>query len=208
MNKDCAPSPPMRKRRTAQKLSFKKSSQLEEKIDGLVSLVKSAGIVPVITLDETVGSSRSSSVLTANENVSGSTTNPGTNEYSSPNSGLNSFPSNLNGFFCGTTPYHEKKFYSHVREPGPIDAESYLNKFRNQYVKHLPFIIISPSTTAIELREYRPLLWFSIMTVASNDSEQQIVLSKEMRCIFGREAYTEGTRNMDLLLSILVYITW
>lgn len=208
MNKECVPSPPMRKRRTAQKLSIKKSSKLEAKLDGLVSLVKSAGIVPTITLDETVDASPNESIFTTNEDVSESTENPGTNEYFSPAHGIPSLPSNINGFFCGTVPDPQKKFYSHVREPGSVDAEAYLNEFRTRFVKHLPFIIISPTTRAAELRTYRPLLWLSIMTVASKNAEQQIVLSREMRSIFGKEAYVEGTRTMDLLLSVLVYIAW
>jgi len=93
-------------------------------------------------------------------------------------------------------------------EPSPEDAESYLNKFRTNFVKHLPFIVISPSVTAHQLRQERPILWVCIMTVASSNSTQQIVLSKEVRGILGREAYVEGTRNMDLLLAVLVYAAW
>jgi hypothetical protein len=46
------------------------------------------------------------------------------------------------------------------------------------------------------------------MTVASSNSTQQISLSKEVRGILAREAFVEGTRNMDLLFAILVYATW
>jgi hypothetical protein len=46
------------------------------------------------------------------------------------------------------------------------------------------------------------------MATASNSSTEQILLSKEIRAIFGREAYVEGTRNMDFLLAVLVYAAW
>lgn len=36
MNKDCQPSPPMRKRRAISRPTVKKTSKLEEKIDGLM----------------------------------------------------------------------------------------------------------------------------------------------------------------------------
>lgn len=62
--------------------------------------------------------------------------------------------------------------------------------------------------TAYQLRQESPILWLCIMTVASTRSIQQEALSKEMRGVFGREAYVEGTRNMDLLLAVLVYATW
>ncbi|KAL9016820.1 MAG: hypothetical protein Q9185_005864 [Variospora sp. 1 TL-2023] len=39
------------------------------------------------------------------------------------------------------------------------------------------------------------------MTVASTRSRQQVTLSREVRQLFGREAYLGGTRSMDLLLA-------
>ena len=62
--------------------------------------------------------------------------------------------------------------------------------------------------TSLERRRARPLLLVCIMAVASSKSTQQIALSKEARAIFGREAFVEGIKNMDLLLGILVYATW
>ena len=62
--------------------------------------------------------------------------------------------------------------------------------------------------TARRLRQERPILWACIMTVASSNSRQQIVLSREVRGLLGREAYVEGTRNMDLLLAAFVYTVW
>jgi hypothetical protein len=62
--------------------------------------------------------------------------------------------------------------------------------------------------TAQQLRQESPLLWLSIMTVASTRSTQKVMLSKEVSGVFGREAYVEGTRNMDFLLAVLVYTTW
>jgi hypothetical protein len=93
-------------------------------------------------------------------------------------------------------------------QPSPEDAELYLNKFRTDFAKHLPFIVISPSVTSHQLRQERPILWVCIMAVASSNSTQQIALSKEVRAIFGREALVERTKNMDLLLGILVYAIW
>jgi len=93
-------------------------------------------------------------------------------------------------------------------QPSPEDAELYLNKFRTDFAKHLPFIVISPSVTSYQLRQERPILWVCIMAVASSNSTQQIALSKEVRAIFGREALVERTKNIDLLLGILVYAIW
>ncbi|KAL9124510.1 MAG: hypothetical protein Q9217_006164 [Psora testacea] len=93
-------------------------------------------------------------------------------------------------------------------EPSPEDAESYLNIFRFVLVEYLPFVAISPSTTAYQLRQESPFLWLSIMTVASTRLTQRIVLSNRVREIFGQEAFLEGTRNLDLLQAVLVYAAW
>lgn len=93
-------------------------------------------------------------------------------------------------------------------QPSPEDSELYLNKFRTDFAKHVPFILIPSSVTSLQLRQARPILWVCIMAVASSNSTQQIALSKEARAIFGREAFVEGTKNMDLLLGILVYAIW
>jgi hypothetical protein len=88
------------------------------------------------------------------------------------------------------------------------DADNFLDKFRTTFVQYLPFVIISSSTTAMQLRQERPLLWLAIMAVASNQSTQQINFSRELRTSFGQEIFVEARRSMDLLLAILVYVTW
>ncbi|KAL2829501.1 hypothetical protein BDW59DRAFT_142164 [Aspergillus cavernicola] len=93
-------------------------------------------------------------------------------------------------------------------EPSITEAESYLHRFRNEMVGNLPFLVLSPTVTAQQLRQEKPLLWFSIMVVASNQSTQQSALSKEMRAMFGRKAYVEGVWSLDFLWAVLVYITW
>jgi hypothetical protein len=98
--------------------------------------------------------------------------------------------------------------YHGAPEPSSEDSELYLNRFRIDFAPQLPFVNVSTSMSAHELYQEQPLLWLSIMTVVTPYSTQQIMLSKEMRTIFGREAFVEGSRNVDLLLAILVYTTW
>ena len=216
MNKDCQPSPPVRKRRTVKRPSANETSKLEEKLDGLVTLLKSATQgAPGIINATSVNSPPEGSVPSSHESASGSTAagSVGCREYT-----YNRPLPNGRGFLesgftpaassSGSTSVNLQPLLHPALEPSPEDAESYLNKFRTNFVKHLPFIVISPSVTAHQLRQERPILWVCIMTVASSNSTQQIVLSKEVRGILGREAYVEGTRNMDLLLAVLVYAAW
>lgn len=92
-----------------------------------------------------------------------------------------------------------------AREPRDQDAELFLDRFRCQFVKSLPFVILSPSITARRLRQERPFLWLAIMVVASKDYSLQKSMSEAARSIFAGEAFGKGTRSMDLLLAILVY---
>lgn len=215
MNKDCQPSPPLRKRRTVKRPPAHVTSKLEEKLDGLVTLLKSAtqGAPGVIsTADVTL--SQEGSIPSSYQSASSSTPASGVGHhdysYSLPNRGTASelqftpeTSSSSGSSSAGLLPILHPTL-----EPSPEDSESYLAKFRTDFVTHLPFIAISPSLTAHQLRQQSPILWISIMSVASSKSTQQIALSREVRCIIGREAYVEGTRNMDLLFAVLIYAAW
>ena len=81
MNKDCQPSPLVHKRRTMQRpaqSSANKTSKIEQKLDGLVTLLKSAtqgppGIINAASLDSTP----ERSVPSSHEIASGSTATSG-----------------------------------------------------------------------------------------------------------------------------------
>ncbi|KIN05469.1 hypothetical protein OIDMADRAFT_153650 [Oidiodendron maius Zn] len=208
MSKDCRPSPPLRKRRAAKRPSAAETFKLEEKIDWLVTLLKSAQGVPGIANITSSHSIAPEASRPLNHNADSVCYRNDTYRVSpEPFSEAHYAPTDFS--FPGPTSAYLKPPVLHpALQPSPEDAVSYLNRFRTDFVKHLPFIVISPSVTSKELRQERPILWVCIMTVASSNSTKQIALSKEVRAIFGREAYAEGTRSMDLLLAILVYTAW
>lgn len=209
MSKDCRPSPPLRKRRAAKRPSAAETFKLEEKIDWLVTLLKSAQGVPGIANITSLHSIAPEASRHLNHNVDSVCYQTDTYTRVSPEPFSEAHYAPTDFSFPGSTSAHLKPPVLHpALQPSPEDAESCLNRFRTDFVKRLPFIVISPSVTSNELRQERPILWVCIMTVASSNSTKQIALSKEVRAIFGREAYVEGTRNMDLLLAILVYTAW
>lgn len=218
MKKICQASPPVRRARTLKKLSTDKTSQLEEKLDGLVTLLKSAatqstpGILNTAFINSSLEGLQSalpetSSIPTATSSVYG-----GQQSHSAIGEGLpNSIYTPAPSISSKSTPYSNHSLEPIVRpdfDPGPEEAELRLNIFRNQYTKNFPFIVLSPSLTVHELRQQRPILWKSIMTVTSPHSTEQNLLSNEMRAIIGKEAFAQGTRNMDFLLAVLVYCSW
>jgi hypothetical protein len=217
MNKDCQPSPPLRKRRTVKRPPAHVTSQLEEKLDGLVTLLKSATQgAPGVISTAGFNSSQDGSIPSSHGSASGSTPASGVGYYDyAYNATLHNGGAVPDVQFTpetssssGSASVTLLPILHPTLEPSPDDAELYLNKFRADFVTHLPFITISPSMTARQLRQQSPFLWISIMSVASSNSAQQIALSREVRSIIGREAYVEGTRSIDLLFAILVYAGW
>lgn len=210
MNKDCQPSPPVRKRRMVKKSPASKTSKLEEKLDGIVTLLKSATQVTpeVVIHGASINSPTDGSISSVDQRTSNLT--PNTND--GPSSDANGFPESClitpSLSLAASSPRDLQPILDPALQPSSEDAESYLDKFRTVFMKNLPFIVISPSMTAHQLRQERPILWLCIMTVASNNVSRQIALSKEVRKNFGREAFVDGTKNMDILLAVLVYTAW
>jgi hypothetical protein len=217
MKKLCQPSPPMRRpaQRAWKKTSAHDTSKLEEKLDGLVTLLKSAsqGVQGIANPPP------ESLVLPTHESAPDSIPSNGVGSGEHTRTMPSSNVTGLSDYIhtptisssSNPTPASSLNLQSLLDPalvPSPEEAELCLSRFRVDFLKHLPFIVVSPSTTARQLRLDSPILWISIMTVASKSSTQQILLSKELRWILAREAFVEGTRNMDLLLAILVYTIW
>lgn len=205
MKKDCQLPAPVRKRKVVTRQPTSKVESLEKKIDGLFDFLKStaAGNGPPSPSADTT----------------------------SPDSGINATPSNVtsqaesflnphsrNGVShdtlslpTSTTPASVPVYLSYIDstlEPSPENAELYLTNFRTNFINHLPFLVIPSSVIAYRLRQERPILWLSTMAVASKNTNEQIILSKRVKEVFGVEAYVRGTRNLDFLLGVLVFATW
>ncbi|OKL64224.1 hypothetical protein UA08_01025 [Talaromyces atroroseus] len=218
MRKDCQPQPAARKRKVVTRHAPNKVERLEEKIDGLVDFLRSTAESGLASANSNTSSvntvvPRDSALLRPGNAVSSNVPrsinheepafNPTIeNNISRPSLTLSSSSNPASapvGLLSGidTSP-----------EPSAETAELYLLNFRENFIKNLPFLVIPPSVTAYSLRQERPILWLCIMTVASNSSNQQIALSRKARELFGKVAYVEAIRNMDLLLGILVLVTW
>jgi len=192
------------------KLRNSKSSQLEAKIDGLVSLMKLATQVPAGAIDVDIDSSSESFAHMSQDSPSSMTDCISTClQEVAPKVGHTTIACPILTPDSHHTPSSQHNItIPSILEPTLIEAESYLTRFQTHCVPQFPFISLPPNLSAKQLRESHPLLWMSIMAVGSNDTKQQIALSKTMRCTIGHEAFVEGTRNMDFLLAILVYVSW
>lgn len=214
LKKDCQPSLAVRKRRTVKKSTATKTAQLEEKLDGLVTLLKSATQSTPIVTDSTNLSATSNHVhqsITSFESLTHSQNDenqsalheidgPRPSEGPLIGSHLHSPTTTLATSYEGSP--------CHGFEPTWKEAHDCFQRFRDDMLKHFPFLILPASTTAQGLRLERPFLWLCIMAISSKSSKQQMALGMEIRLALGRKLLLEGERSLDLLLGILTYAAW
>lgn len=207
MNKDCQPSPTVRKRSRVKHGT--KTAQLEEKLEGLVELLKSAAQTSQVGLPSSANFTGTPTLPPLNDVFGSCTSGPGAPGPLSKEHFKNGpqlpIPTPPGSY---STPRSVRTATPHVWEILPQEAEEYLNMFRSQHTRFLPLIFIPAATTAIELQQSRPYLWHSILTVCTKSTLQQRTLAEEFRVMLGEAAFVEGTRTLDLLLAVIVYASW
>ncbi|KAL6718431.1 hypothetical protein ACLMJK_004521 [Lecanora helva] len=229
------PSETNRKRRSVNRHSSSKVERLEEKLDGLVTLLTSSAQSTQTghAVDrDAVASDEFRNQLTPESLQSLASTPRHSETHASrvtlpanadaekdirycPGSGISlhvpviSPETSYTASGTRSATYHTPHTSSSLNfEPSMQEAEEYLKAFMNTYSTYLPFTGLSQLTTAQELRQQRPFLWLCIMMITTKSSEQQRVLGREVRLTIGREILIEGKNNFDLLLGLLVFAGW
>ena len=202
------------RRRNPKKPTASKSARLEEKLDGLVSLLKAGAQSDATATDSqaiaaTYDSSHYNSVRT--------------NDKSSPYSQTNTSPTTsvlddqlpdppllATGRIesQGTLSNSSPSLLRDTVEPSALEAEQCLTIFRDHKTEYFPFVHIPPTTTADQLRQERPFLWLCVMMVASRSTSQQQVLGNKVRDKLAQDMVIKSEQNIDLLLGLLAYIGW
>ncbi|KAH0844960.1 hypothetical protein FOPE_09275 [Fonsecaea pedrosoi] len=90
----------------------------------------------------------------------------------------------------------------------PAEADQCLGVFRSQHLEFMPFVHLPPTVTASQLRETRPFLWYNIMTVATPVTSLQLAWSEAIQKKLAQDMFVENERSVDLLLGLLVYLSW
>ena len=213
LNKECRPSATVR-RRNPKKPIASKSTRLEEKLDGLVSLLRAGAQSDVTAADSqaipaTFDSAHRSSVR-ANDKASpytpseiGSTTDVLHGQL--PNLPVLT-PDSIDS--QGTLSNSSASILRDTVDPSPLEAEECLTTFRNHKSRYFPFVYIPPATTANQLRQERPFLWLCVMMVASRSVSRQQLLGNKVRDTLAQEMVLKCEQNIDLLLGLLAYIVW
>lgn len=199
--------------------------KLEEKLDGLVSLIKSTqdlnpGQTPESNLQAT---SDITSLNTTTRSVSfpaRSTTVSGSQQQVGRAVSLSENGTPLSSFvpICQFPSLATTHGLNNYPTPDPIlanslmpsfnEADALLVIFRDQLTPHFPFIILPQSVSAENLYLERPFFYVCILAVTIRDSVQQKGLGKMIMKQLGERMFEKGERSLDLLLGSLTYAAW
>ncbi|KAL5333384.1 hypothetical protein BJX70DRAFT_381181 [Aspergillus crustosus] len=202
LNRECRPSLTVR-RRNPRKRAASKATQLEGKLDNILSLLQPGPPSANVYLRATdirdfqpQGSNGLSTTVSPGGSVGLNNSASGAAVMlSPPNNGFDGDHGSLSAFGGVVLTADE--------------AEVYLLTFRNLKSKYFPFVYIPDTTTARQLCHDRPFLYTCIMAISSNSTAQQQALSVEIKEVIAQKMLHEPSDgNLDLLLGLLAYISW
>ncbi|KAI1259417.1 hypothetical protein F5Y18DRAFT_409954 [Xylariaceae sp. FL1019] len=90
----------------------------------------------------------------------------------------------------------------------PLEAEEALALFRNNFLPMFPFAYIPSTMAAAELQRDRPFLWANIRALCCKSPIKQIALHQRCRDELGRKLLSNGDRDIDMLLGVLLILGW
>ncbi|EFQ94432.1 hypothetical protein PTT_07908 [Pyrenophora teres f. teres 0-1] len=111
-------------------------------------------------------------------------------------------------------------FKSSTRPEAPIDSEIVkqilasseadllLREYR-QMSATFPFVVVSPDVKSVDLHAERPMLFLAVITVASwKDRSRQKKLDNVYRTELANRTIISPRRTLELVQSVLVYLSW
>lgn len=88
-------------------------------------------------------------------------------------------------------------------------SDQFLKVFRDQFLCHIPFAVISPEETSQNIESRRPWLYKAILTVAcQEDRLRQTEMGRQFASEIGEAIVVRGDRSLDMFQALLVYNTW
>ncbi|TLS29648.1 hypothetical protein PpBr36_00607 [Pyricularia pennisetigena] len=196
-------------------LDASSTARLEEKLDNLVSLLRSQGV----TADQ-------SSAVQGNAAGFASRVSPA----SDPSRTSSAYPCEATGnCFSGVVFEANDNNISMIRTSqssenaqtlqlvtediaahvitGPA-ADEQLNHFRRCFLVVFPFVRIPPSMASDELRHQSPFLWLVIICVTNKSLAKQFAIEETIWSIISRRIVTQRLATMDLLLGLVCFTAW
>ncbi|KAI1082938.1 hypothetical protein F5B20DRAFT_490003 [Whalleya microplaca] len=104
------------------------------------------------------------------------------------------------------------------REPADIidrgvismeEAAALFARYTDDMALHLPAVVFPAGTTAEEIRKTKPILFLSIMSVASSETPRlQRLVVKEMMQTFAEKIIINGEKSLEMVQALLVSVIW
>ena len=204
LGKDCNPIAASRKRVEKRHISSR-TAQLEEKLDDLVSILRSTQASGTGPSPGSVPPLRNPYTQTAAQ--------AGPQDHDSPTSRLDHLATAATASNLQHTDslsdklnanYHQSDDLS---EPTPAEAEMYLQKFRG-WLKNFPFMYISPEVTAASLRKDKPFLWLCIMNLTSMSIPQMCILKEKVRQEVADRMIIRHEPSIEIIQGLVAIIGW
>ncbi|KAI2467660.1 hypothetical protein F4781DRAFT_302295 [Annulohypoxylon bovei var. microspora] len=87
-------------------------------------------------------------------------------------------------------------------------AEEQLDTFRRFFLSMFPFVHIPTTTSAAELRREKPFLWLVIMALTPKMVAQQFAIEATIWHIISRRIVAQHFIDLDLLLGVICFASW
>lgn len=212
LNKECQPSVPSRRRNHTKKTPGSRTAHLEEKLDDLVSLIRSQaavkgahdGVSTTSTSDAAFGQPPTGTPLAAVASIS-SLSSPTTLVPSNPHTSdmwcMNAVPGKTSP--VSGCPGSEYDHYF----PNDV-AEDNLARFRHVSLRFGPVVYLPSTITSEQLRQTRPLLWLGIMASTTRSTKEAHAVGDQICQIISQKVLVESERSMDILQGLLVFLKW
>jgi hypothetical protein len=210
VGKECQPSTSAR-RRISKKSTPSKTAQLQEKLEDLVSLLRSQTATEQLsqaqqqpayqpeTPDTSNNHSSTESALTSPSNVARTTNFL---NYNRPEPGLpvsRSDDSVVSPLFTDDLS---------IYQISDAIAEEQLTLFLHALLPLFPFVYIPDQISVPDLRKQRPFLFLVIMSLTTKSMTQQLAMGDEIRRIVAEKIVIEHERSLDLLLGLVCFLAW
>jgi hypothetical protein len=89
------------------------------------------------------------------------------------------------------------------------NSDTLLSIFHDRLAAQVPFVVIPPQTTAEDLHRDKPMLYMTIMFVASfTDMQTQQELGRLILEHLTINIILKGRKKFDFLQALLIYISW
>ncbi|OAA71309.1 hypothetical protein ISF_01860 [Cordyceps fumosorosea ARSEF 2679] len=212
LGKDCQPIATARKK-VAKRTAASRTAQLEEKLDDLVSILKSSQGHPGQEqhqqhLQEQIAQHRQHLGYTHMQHVPQQTRSQTAALDSLAQAATTERHNGGPVLSRGGKPIDPNMTSGQLhRDPTAEEADVYLAKFRT-WLPGLPFLHLPSDMSAKALKMERPFLWLSIMNLASDSHSQQQFLREKVRREMSERIIMNHERNMDIVQGLIANLGW